>query len=191
MELKALRHQVDPHFLFNSLNSISALTQLDPAAARAMTIDLADYFRQTLSLGGRERIPLAQELELVQRYLAIEQRRMGDRLRLSLDIDAACQAAWLPPLLLQPLVEHAVKHGIRHLDEGGTIELRARHVGDRLVLRVANPVDADALRDTSGLGQGLRHLKTWLQTLYAEPTFVDVERAADHYTVQISLPWQP
>jgi LytS/YehU family sensor histidine kinase len=156
-----------------------------------MTIDLADYFRQTLSLGGRERIQLAQELELVQRYLAIEQRRMGDRLRLCLDIEPACHAAWLPPLLLQPLVENAVKHGIRPLDEGGTIELQARHVGDRLVLRIVNPVDADAPRDTSGLGQGLRHLKTWLQTLYAEPTFVDVERSTHHYTVQISLPWQP
>lgn len=190
MEVKALRKQLDPHFLFNSLNSISSLIQLDPAAAREMTIDLAQFFRQTLSLGERERIRLDEELELVQHYLAIEQRRLGDKLRVCVEADAACRKAWLPPLVLQPLVENAVKHGIRQLDHGGLIELSARHAGDRLVLRVSNPVDATAPRDATGLGQGLRHLRARLRTQYDEPTHVDVESTAERFTVQVSLPWQ-
>ncbi len=190
MQIKALRNQLDPHFLFNSLNSISSLIELDPVAARAMTIDLAQFFRQTRALGERERIRLEEELEIVQHYLAIEQRRLGDKLRLSIDVEADCRMAWLPPLVLQPLVENAIKHGIRQLDHGGLIELRARHAGDRLALRVSNPVHALASRDATGLGQGLRHLQARLQTQYAEPAFADVESAPDRFTVQISLPWQ-
>ena len=190
MEIKALRQQLDPHFLFNGLNAISALIQLDPAAARAMTIDLAQFFRQTLSLGERERIQLDDELALVQHYLAIEQRRLGSKLRLAIDVDPACRLAWLPPLVLQPLVENAVKHGIRQLDQGGLIELDARRDGARLALRVSNPVAAGAPSDASGLGQGLRHLQARLQTQYDEPARVDVESTPDRFTVQISLPWQ-
>jgi len=190
MELQALRMQIDPHFLFNSLNSISALVQLDPAAARAMTIDLAQFFRLTLGMGSRGRVALDEELELVQRYLAIEQRRLGDKLRLAIDADARCRAALLPPLVLQPLVENAIKHGIRQLDEGGTVDIGARQAAGRLLLRVTNPVAAAAPTDASGLGQGLRHLRERLQAQYAEPTFVDVVRAADRFTVNVSLPWQ-
>jgi hypothetical protein len=191
MEIKALRNQIDPHFLFNSLNSISALTQSDPVAARAMTIDLAEFFRLTLRLGGRERIQLADELDLVRSYLGVELRRLGDKLRLDILADDNCHAAWLPPLVLQPLVENAVKHGIRLLDEGGTIEVGARHVGNRLELQVANPVDDQAQRDTSGLGQGLHHLRMRLQALYGEAASVSVDTAAgNRYTVTVSLPWQ-
>ncbi|HET7868330.1 MAG TPA: histidine kinase [Burkholderiaceae bacterium] len=191
MELKALRKQLDPHFLFNSLNSISALIPLDPAAARAMTVDLAGFLRQTLSLGERERIRLDEELDLVQHYLAIEQRRLGDKLQVAVEADAACRRAWLPPLVLQPLVENAIKHGIRPLERGGRVDLSARRAGERLVLPVSNPVDAQAPRDATGLGQGLRHLRTRLQTQYDEPAVVDVERTADRHTVRVSLPWHP
>jgi hypothetical protein len=196
MEIKALRNQIDPHFLFNSLNSISALTQSDPAAARAMTIDLAEYFRLTLRLGGRERITLADELDLVQVYVGVEQRRLGDKLRLDILTDDNCRATWLPPLVLQPLVENAVKHGIRLMEEGGTIEIAARRVGNRLELQVANPVDDQAQRDTSGLGQGLQHLRTRLQALYGDGgASVTVDTGAEkdqqpRYTVHITLPWQ-
>ncbi len=191
MEIRALRHQVDPHFLFNCLNSISALTQLDPGAARAMTIDLAQYFRQTLDVGERERIQLDDELALIARYVAIEQRRMGDKLQLRLDVEPPCGAAWLPPLLLQPLVENAVKHGIRALDQGGCIEIVARHVRDRLELRVSNPVDASARRDASGLGQGLRHLRARLQAQCPGAERVAIEHSAQRFSVHLALPWQP
>jgi LytS/YehU family sensor histidine kinase len=155
-----------------------------------MTIDLAEFFRQTLRLGECERIRLEEELALVQHYLAIEQRRLGDKLSLCIDVDAACRMACLPPLVLQPLVENAIKHGIRLLDLGGRIELGASHVGGHLVLRVRNPVDSQASRDTSGLGQGLRHLQSRLLTQYGGSAFVELERTASLFTVQIALPWQ-
>lgn len=198
MEIKALHNRIDPHFLFNSLNSISALTQIDAGAARAMIIDLAQFFRQTLAVSDRERIGLAEELELVQRYLAIEQRRLGDKLGLQLEVDPAALAARLPPLVLQPLVENAIKHGIRPLDQGGQILVRAERSGQRLLLRVSNPVEPTAAHDASGLGQGLGQLRARLQAHYdahhdahdGESAFVDVERSEDKFTVDISLPWQ-
>lgn len=191
MEIRALRHQIDPHFLFNCLNSISALTQRDPAAARAMTIDLAEFFRQTLALGERERIRLDDELALVERYVAIEQRRLGDKLRLSLDVATDCRATWLPPLVLQPLVENAIKHGIRTLDSGGTVELAARRSGDRLDLRVSNPVDPSAVHDGSGLAQGLRHLQARLRAHCPDADRVEVERVLGRFHVHLMLPWRP
>ncbi len=190
MELQALRSQVDPHFLFNSLNSISALTGIDPAAARAMTIDLAQFFRQSLATNGMDRIRLEEELELVERYVAIERRRLGDKLSLVVHAEADGLAALVPPLLLQPLVENAVKHGIRLLDEGGQIEIEVRRAGNRLVLRVSNPMEDAAPRDASGLGQGLRLLQERLVVHAPEPAFLEVECADRRFTVRMSLPWQ-
>lgn len=190
MENKALRNQLDPHFLFNSLNSISALIPLDAAAARQMTIDLAQFFRQTLGLGDRPLVRLDEELALVQHYLAIEQRRLGERLRFLLDLQAGCGQALLPPLVLQPLVENAIKHGIRHLDDGGLLEVAARREGSLLHLSVRNPTEALAAPDRSGLGQGLRLLQGRLQAACPAPTRVQVQREAHHFSVQVTLPWQ-
>src|SRR3954464_2048127 len=117
-ELRALRAQLDPHFLFNSLQSISALTTADPAAARRMCLLLADFLRETLALGARERIPLAGELSLARRFLAIEQVRFGDRLQVDIESPPDAAECEVPPLLLQPLVENAVTHGIAHVLEG-------------------------------------------------------------------------
>src|SRR4051812_29289278 len=114
-ELRALRAQIDPHFLFNSLQSISALTTADPAAARRMCLLLADFLRDTLALGARDRIPLSSELALARRFLAIEQVRFGDRLQVDVAALADAEACEVPPLLLQPLVENAVTHGIAHV----------------------------------------------------------------------------
>src|SRR6187399_1271077 len=121
-ELRALRAQLDPHFLFNSLQSISALTALDPAAARRMCLLLADFLRDTLALGGRDRIPLARELALARRFLSIEQVRFGQRLTIDIEAGAA-EACEVPPLLIQPLVENAVTHGIAHVLEGGAVRI--------------------------------------------------------------------
>lgn len=190
MEVKALRNQLDPHFLFNSLNAISALIRLDPDAARAMTIDLAEFFRLTLDLADLAEIRLEEELSLVRRYLAIETLRMGTKLQLHLDVEPGALVARLPPLVLQPLVENAVKHGVRLLDDGGVIEVHVRRVADRLLLRVSNPTEASALHDGSGLGQGLRLLRSWLDAQYPESTFVQVQASADRHTVEVSLPWR-
>src|SRR4029079_2516584 len=113
-ELRALRAQLDPHFLFNSLQSISALTTADPPAARRMCLLLADFLRDTLAVGSQARIPLRSELLLAQRFLEIEQVRFGERLRVDIEPEQAGDIA-VPPLILQPLVENAVRHGIAHV----------------------------------------------------------------------------
>jgi LytS/YehU family sensor histidine kinase len=157
-ELKALRAQLNPHFLFNSLNSLSALTAVDPARAREMCVLLSDFLRRSLGLGERRLVALREELELARAYLAIEQIRFGARLRLDWRIDPAAEPALLPTLLLQPLVENAIKHGIAALPEGGTLLVAAEVTEGHVTLRVENPVDLDAPAP-QGLGLGLRQVR--------------------------------
>jgi len=157
-ELKALRAQLNPHFLFNSLNSLSALTAVDPARAREMCVLLSDFLRRSLGLGERRLVPLRDELDLARAYLAIERIRFGARLQLEWHIDPATEPALLPTLLLQPLVENAIKHGIAALPEGGTLALEAELVEGHVIFRVINPMDADAPAP-EGLGLGLRQVR--------------------------------
>src|SRR5204862_508014 len=117
-ELRALRAQINPHFLFNSLNSISALTSIDPARARDMCVLLSDFLRLTLGLGEKASVRFSEELDLLQKYIAIEKVRFGTRLTMLEEIQEESKSCLLPPLLLQPLVENAVKHGIASLPEG-------------------------------------------------------------------------
>jgi hypothetical protein len=188
-ELQVLRAQIDPHFLFNSLNSISALTHIDPDAAREMTIALAQFFRRTLALSDRERIALAEELALVENFLAIEQRRFGARLASALQADTEARTALIPPLLLQPLVENAIKHGIRHLDDRGLVEIEARVRDGWLHLRVRNPLAADA-PSAPGLGLGLRNLRERLAALYGGRARVLWRTVDGHFEVEINLPFE-
>jgi two-component system sensor histidine kinase AlgZ len=157
-ELKALRAQLNPHFLFNSLNSLSALTAVDPARAREMCVLLSDFLRRSLGLGERRLVALREELELAKAYLAIEQIRFGARLKLSWAVDPATEPALLPTLLLQPLVENAIKHGIAALPEGGTLSISAEVVEGHVILKVDNPLDEDA-PVPQGLGIGLRQVR--------------------------------
>src|SRR5205085_9605400 len=120
-ELRALKSQINPHFLFNCLNSISALTTTDPAKARDMCVRLSDFLRNTLGLGERESIAWLDELELARTYLEVEKVRFGARLRVEMDIEEACSECQVPPLVLQPLVENAIRHGIATLVDGGLV----------------------------------------------------------------------
>ncbi len=157
-ELKALRAQLNPHFLFNSLNSLSALTAVDPARAREMCVLLSDFLRRSLGLGERQLVALREELDLARTYLAIEQIRFGARLKLDWHLDPAAEPALLPTLLLQPLVENAIKHGIAALPEGGILSLSTEAVEGYVLLHVNNPVDLDAPAP-EGLGLGLRQVR--------------------------------
>ena len=118
-ELRALRAQIHPHFLFNSLNSINALIAARPEEARRLCVRLGDFLRRSLTFGSREAIPLAEELDLAEQLLSIEKVRFGERLSHAIVADEAARACTVPPLLLQPLVENAVTHGIAQLLEGG------------------------------------------------------------------------
>jgi two-component system sensor histidine kinase AlgZ len=185
-ELKALRAQLDPHFLFNSLNSISSLTMSDAAAARKMSLLLADFLRATLRLGAEARISLNEELTVAQRYLAIEQVRLGDRLAVSIDASAEAGAASVPALILQPLIENAIVHGIGHLLAGGTIEVRAERNGSRLHIFVSNPCDPDRPR-RAHKSFGLSLVRQRLQAQFGAEAELRIDESADRYSAEIVL----
>src|SRR5579872_3836689 len=189
-ELKALKAQVNPHFLFNSLNSISALTSSDPAKAREMCILLAEFLRMTLGLGEKTTIPLSEELSLLHRFLAIEKVRFGARLQMTESITDDCQNLLIPPLLLQPLVENAVKHGIANLPEGGKVHLAAECENGRLSIVVENTFDPEATPSHRN-GMGLANVRQRLDARYPKLASMRVNTTADQFQVNLSLPAEP
>lgn len=185
-ELRALRAQLNPHFLFNSLNSINALVGRDPEAARNMCEGLGDFLRRTLRLGAREAVTLGEELGLVDRYLTIEQVRFGERLKLERSVDPAALECLLPPLLLQPLIENAIKHGVADRIDGGIVRLAAERRSGQLVVTLENPVDHDA-PSRSGDGLGLENVRRRLAVLGPREGSLVVSREADRFRVTLSL----
>jgi sensor histidine kinase YesM len=186
-ELKALRAQIDPHFLFNSLNSISALTTTDPRGARDMCVLLAAFFRNSVRLGNEDEVPLGQELELVGNYLEIEKIRCGARLTTRVDVAPDCESCLVPPLILQPLVENAVRHGIHSLTSGGYVEVRATCAERTLVLCVENPFDTDAAAKR-GAGVGLANVKQRVRALYGRDADLRTSASQGLYRAELRLP---
>lgn len=186
-ELKALKAQVNPHFLFNSLNSISALTTSDPTRAREMCILLAEFLRMTLGLGEKSSIPLSEELSLLDRFLAIEKVRFGARLRMTQEIQEECRALLIPPLLLQPLVENAVVHGIANLPEGGLLRLSAKCGSGRLLIIVENTFDAESA-PARRTGLGLQNVRSRVESRYAGEGSMRVTATDALFQVTLSLP---
>ena len=188
-ELKALRAQLDPHFLFNSLNSISSLTARDPSAARKMCLQLADFLRDTLRLGAAQRISLQEELHIVERYLSIEQVRLGARLNVCKETSPQALSAKVPALILQPLAENAVLHGIAHLLEGGTVTIRAQREHSMLVVWVSNPCDPDRPRNKRA-GLGLSLVRQRLQSQFGLAGQLETGEERGEFTARLSLPFE-
>ncbi|WP_426173594.1 sensor histidine kinase [Massilia sp. TWR1-2-2] len=186
-ELRMLRTQIDPHFLFNSLNSISALTSSNPAGARAMTLQLADFFRHSLGQEAHRKVTLAAELTMALDFLAIEQVRFGERLAVQQQVSGEALACLLPPMILQPLVENAVKHGIGNLTEGGVVRIIATRAGTMLRLALENDVDAD-LPAATRHGIGLANVRQRLAAAYGEEAAVHWSRRENVFRVELTLP---
>ncbi len=189
-ELRSLKAQLDPHFLFNSLNSVAALIGTDAKAARRMCFLMAGFFRKSLGLARRESIPLAEEIYLAETFLAIEQVRFGERLRSSFEISEEALTLGVPPLLLQPLVENAVHHGIAHLVEGGEVKVSARRRDGYIELTVDNPCDPE--RPASrGAGVGLDNVRARMTALFGHRARFESESEPDHYRVTLVVPAEP
>jgi hypothetical protein len=186
-ELKALKAQINPHFLFNSLNSISALTSIDPVRARDMCVLLGDFLRLTLGLGEKNLVRFSEELDLLQKYMAIEKVRFGARLNMHEEIQEESKACLLPPLLLQPLVENAVKHGIAGLPEGGDVRLAVQRQNGRLAILVENSWDPEAPPRRSG-GLGLKNVQQRLEARYGKDASLRVNTEGELFQVTLSLP---
>jgi signal transduction histidine kinase len=167
-QLQALQRQLHPHFLFNTLNAISALMHRDVEAADQMLAKLSDLLRMALDQRGGQEVTLKDELEFVQKYLEIEQARFGDRLSVAFDIAPETLDAQLPNLLLQPLVENSVRHGVAVRIEPGHIDIRARRAGDTLELVVCDngPGIPPARLASPGKGVGLANTRSRLERLY-------------------------
>lgn len=186
-ELGALRAQIDPHFLFNSLNALAALAGSDPKATRAMAIGLADFFRQTRALADRPEVTLAEELALARAYLALETVRFGDRLRVEDRVDERALGWKVPPLLLQPLVENAVRHGVARRVHGGTVHLGASVSGEVLLLIVENDLDAAAPPAPAGSGLGLANVERRLRLTHGASARFRTVAVGERFRVEIEI----
>lgn len=170
-ELRSLKSQVNPHFIFNALNSLRALIDEDPARARQSVTQLSNLLRYSLQSGQMETVPFEDELRIVSDYLALEHVRHEERLRVRLDVAPETLGLSVPPLLLQTLVENAVKYGIATRAEGGEIAIIARCIGGALSIRVTNPGSLNDAKPTNrgaSTGVGLRNAAERLRLLFGE-----------------------
>ena len=192
-QLRALRYQLQPHFLFNTLNAISMLVLDDRKHdATRMIARLADLLRNTIDAPDTHLVSLGEELLLVEQYLTIEQVRFGERLRTKIDIAHETLQAIVPRLLLQPLVENAIRHGIAPLLEGGTLTIASNIEADRLCVRVGNDVEeseSDSLNKKGRKGVGLANTRARLQQLYGSNQQLETHRLKTGvFEVSIAIP---
>jgi two-component sensor histidine kinase len=175
-EVAALQARINPHFFFNTLNTISSLLEEDPRRAEEIVQTLAELFRYTFRVTEAGPVPLSEELEFIQCYLTIERARFGDRLKVVRQVEPAALSVTVPGLILQPLVENAVGHGIAPLSRGGTVRIAARLAGDALIIEVGDDGaglpsgECDQVRD----GHGLENVRQRLATLYGEAGALEV-----------------
>ncbi len=186
--LQALQARIRPHFLFNSINAVLGIVRADPKRAETALEDMADLFRMAMN-EPHELVKLDQEIQLARQYLALEQLRMGGRLQVQWHTENMPGDALIPPLVLQPLLENAVYHGIEPMTEGGIIEVRIYREGKELHLQVSNPVSASASPNTNGNKMALSNIRERLSLLFDVEADYRAERGADYYRVHILIPY--
>jgi two-component system, LytTR family, sensor kinase len=193
-QISALRMQLNPHFLFNTMNGISSLMRVDVGAADTMLDQLASLLRITLERGDAQLIPLRDELEFLELYLAMQGRRFGNRVRHSIRFDPELYDALVPAMILQPIVENAYAHGLSKLDRGGVLSVEARREGEQVKFSVVNSgvgLQPEADCGSSGSGLGLANVKARLRLHYgADQTFLIRELAQRDVEVTIAIPLQ-
>lgn len=192
-ELRALRYQLQPHFLFNTLNAVSALVaERRNAEAQAMIARLGDFLRGTLAAPQAHEVSLGEEIAAAEDYLDIERARLGDRLRLRWQVGPEVLRALVPRLLLQPLIENAIRHGIAPGAGAGRLEIAATRDGERLRLQVSNDVAGGQAERDAGEGEriGLRNLRERLQALYSDDHAFSAGATDDGFRVALDLPWR-
>ena len=191
--IDALRRQLDPHFLFNTLNAIASLVERDPRGVRRMIARLGDLLRHSFEGGDAPEVPLRRELALLDLYVDIVRVRFQDRLTVDITVDDAVLDALVPTFILQPLVENSVKHGVEKRTDGGRIVVEGARDGDALVLRVRDDggaAAADTLNAPTGRGVGVRNTRARLQQLYGSAQRFTLARDGDRGVVaEIRLPF--
>jgi sensor histidine kinase YesM len=187
-ELYRLRQQLQPHFLFNSLNSISALIGRKPEEARTMIYQLSDFLRGTLKKEENEFVSLDEELQHLQLYLDIEKVRFGHRLSTRICPDDSCQNMLLPAMLLQPLVENSIKFGLYDTTGKVTISIKAQCIDGQLVVNIENPYDPDTAKPRTGTGFGISGIKRRLYLLFARHDLLETRGEKNIFTTTVKIP---
>jgi LytS/YehU family sensor histidine kinase len=187
-ELFKLRQQLQPHFLFNSLNSINALIGLRPQEARKMVQQLSDFLRGTIKKEETQWVNLEEELQYLQLYLDIEKVRFGNRLATETTIDDDTLSMKLPSLLLQPIVENAIKFGLYDTVGEITIRIMARKQDDQLVIRIENPFDPQTAQPRQGTGFGLNSVQRRLYLLYARNDLMTTQQMDTVFATEVKIP---
>lgn len=186
--LQALQARIRPHFLYNALNAVLAMMRNDPRRAETALEDLAELYR-TLMADNKRLIPLAKEIEITRQYLSLEQLRLGDRLIVSWQIDKAPLDALVPPLLLQPLVENGVYHGVEPCEGAGTIEIFIARTRDRLEVRLRNPYHGDQQR-RQGNRMALANIRERLSLHFDAEGVLDAAVKGQNYEIRMSMPYR-
>lgn len=185
--VQALQARIRPHFLFNSLNTIASLIPDDPAGAERATEDLADLFRGSMRRAD-DLISLAQELELAEKYLHMEQRRLGERLRVDWQVSELPPDARILPLSLQPLLENAVAHGIQPLEDGGEVRVYGRREKDQVVITICNPFGEDG-QVNPGHGMALTNIRERLKLAFGTTASLITHQDAEQFFAVLSVPY--
>jgi sensor histidine kinase YesM len=186
-ELHALKSQINPHFLFNSLNSISSLTMSDPARAQEMVINLSQLMRYSLKHDQKEKVLFKQELENNKLYLQIEKVRFGSKLNPVFEIDENCMKAEIPNMILQPLYENAIKYGVYEATEPIEIKTVCTCNEEFLQITISNPYDTNVM-SKRGEGIGLRNIRDRLQIIYGNPFLLKLADNKKEFTVTLTIP---
>jgi sensor histidine kinase YesM len=189
-ELAAARARLHPHFILNSLNSIVSLIDSDPSCAREMVVRLSELLQASFRGIDEESITLERELEMAKAYLSIEQFRFGARLGVTIDLDPAARNAAVPPLLLQPIVENAVRHGIAPLAAGGEVHVTAKRRGDRLLLEVRDSGSGAGDDALANGGYGLALTRRRLESTYPSNYTLTFHRSDTGFAVRLDVPWR-
>ncbi len=187
-EMEMLKFQINPHFIFNSLNSISALTMTEPELAQEMVIKLSGFFRNALGKDRKDVNTVAEEMQQMALYLDIEQVRFGDRLKIIQDIPENCLKHKLPALILQPLYENAIKHGVYEQLDNVEIKTEIKCREGLLEISISNTFDPMQKASVKGTGIGLKNVRSRLELMYGITDLVTIERTRDMYRVKIIVP---
>lgn len=188
-ELNSLKSQINPHFLFNSLNSISSLTMIQPSKAQEMIIKLSEFLRYSISSKVAHMTPLREEISNIHRYLDIEKIRFGKRLSVSVSGSESCLELKLPGMILQPLVENAVKYGVYESTEVSLLEIQCSCSNNALFINIINAYDPD-YQYKKGEGIGLRNIRGRMQLIYGRDDLMQITKNTRQYEVRIIFPQQ-
>ena len=186
-ELQALKSQINPHFLFNSLNSISSLTVSNPEKAQEMVINLSTFMRYSLMHNEKEMVSFSRELENIKLYLSIEKVRFGKKLNAEFEIDAHCLESEIPNMILQPLYENAIKYGVYETTEQVTIKTTCVCDGNSLKITITNDYDANSIK-RKGEGIGLQNIRKRMEIIYNQPDLIKITDHKTSFEVQLIIP---